>query len=514
MILKRLIETIEHEKVSGTAAMEACRIGSIHYDSRGVVPGGLFVAVKGLMVDGHDFIEEAIDRGAAAIVAQKPLPAKVPYYRVKNTRRALASLSDTFFGHPSHGLTIIGITGTNGKTTTAYILENILKNSGCNVGVIGTVNYRYNKKVFDNPVTTPESLDLQRILAEMKTDGVSHVVMEISSHAIDLERIFKCEIDIGIFTNLSQDHLDYHHNMQSYWDCKKRLFTEHLGRATDAGSKTAVVNTGTRQGRELREELAYALITVGHEPENMIHPLSADFKLQGIAGRLQTPGGSFDFQSPLAGRYNLENILCAVGAGLALKLSLESIKKGIQGVSAVPGRLQRVPGPSDRHVYVDYAHTPDALENVLHALKALGPERLICIFGCGGNRDRAKRPLMGAISGRLSDLTIVTSDNPRTEKPGTIIDDILPGLKNTCSNQYRPGEIRNGWRAKGFLVEPDRKQAIRLGIEASKAGDIVVIAGKGHETYQIVGNRTLSFDDMREAEKMLMTHENQRRPEH
>ncbi|MEK6194898.1 MAG: UDP-N-acetylmuramoyl-L-alanyl-D-glutamate--2,6-diaminopimelate ligase [Deltaproteobacteria bacterium] len=501
MILTRLLQSIGQQKDSADA--ETCQIGSIHYDSRDVLPNGLFVAIKGLQFDGHDYIDDAIQRGAKAIVAQYPLSADIPVFRVSDTRKALASLADAFFDHPSQELTLVGITGTNGKTTTAYILESILKKSGFNVGVIGTINYRYNQKEFDNPVTTPESLDLQRILRDMKTHGVSHVVMEVSSHAIDLNRIFRCDIDVAVFTNLSQDHLDYHRDMQSYWDCKKRLFTEYLVQGRDSHTKAAVINADSSQGRELIEEVSCPSVAVGHAKKNQIHPLVVDMGLRGISGTIEISGHTFPFQSKLAGRHNLENILCAAGAAAALDVSPQSIQAGIETISAVPGRLQRVPGPADRPIFVDYAHTPDALENVLQALQALKPDRLICVFGCGGDRDKAKRPMMGEISGRLSDLTIVTSDNPRMEKPAAIIADILPGLKTVCSLEYLPGELQNGWQKKGFLVEPDRKQAIQLGIQASKAGDIVVIAGKGHETYQIVGDRTLSFSDVEEALRVI-----------
>ena len=493
------MQGIEHAMNTAPESAEDCVIDSIHYDSRQVVPGGLFVAIRGLVSDGHDFIDDALGRGAAAIVAQKAVAATIPCYRVADTRKALAALADNFYGHPSRELVIVGITGTNGKTTTTYLVERMLQSAGINVGVIGTVNYRYNRNVFDNPVTTPESLDLQRILAEMKAGGVSHVIMEVSSHAIDLSRIYRCAIDIGAFTNLSQDHLDYHRDMQSYWACKKRLFTEYL----DRENGLAVVNADDERGQELLREIACPSISVGMAPERTVHPLSAELGLYGIQGCIRTPRGDIDFRSPLSGHFNLFNILCAVAIGLALKLETESIRMGIERLADVPGRLQRVPGTIDRHVYVDYAHTPDALENVLQALKALKPRRLICIFGCGGNRDKAKRPLMGAISGTLSDLTVVTSDNPRQEDPAAIIADILPGLKTACSNEYSPVELRNGWKAPGFLVEPDRRRAIRLGIEASAPGDIVLIAGKGHETYQIVGEQTLPFDDMQEARDAL-----------
>jgi len=501
MKLSRLLHIIGCKADSAHA--KTCRIASIHYDSRDVVSGGLFVAIKGFKFDGHDFIDDAVQKGAAAIVAQHPVAADVPVYPIADTRRALASLADAFFEHPSRGLTLIGITGTNGKTTTAYILESILKQAGFNVGVIGTINYRYNQQAFDNPVTTPESLDLQRILAEMKTAGVSHVVMEVSSHAIDLDRIYRCDLNVAIFTNLSQDHLDFHENLQAYWACKKRLFTEYLVTGGDPETRVAVVNADAHHGRLLIPELSCPCVAVGHALENPVHPAEIDMGLKGISGTVEVPGGTFRFHSELAGRHNLENVLCATGAATALNLSPRSIQTGIESLNTVPGRLERVPGPTDRPIFVDYAHTPDALENVLLALKALKPARLICIFGCGGDRDRTKRPMMGEISGRLSDLTIVTSDNPRTEQPAAIIADILPGVHAAGGLEYRPEDIRNGWQAKGYLVEPDRRQAIQMGINASKAGDIVVIAGKGHETYQIIGDQTLAFSDVEEAAAVI-----------
>jgi len=500
MKLSSLLDTIGQPNLEG---FDSIQIDTIHYDSRGVRPGGLFVAIEGLKFDGHDFITEAVKRGASAIVAQKPVQTDVPVIRVKDSRAALARLSGKFYGDPSHDLTVVGITGTNGKTTTAYLLESMLLKAGCNVGVIGTVNYRFDGRVFDNPVTTPESLDLQRIMADMKSAGVSHLVMEASSHAIDLDRILGCEFDVGVFTNLSQDHLDYHQNMDTYWNCKKRFFTEYVNTGIKTGKGAAVVNTGNPYGRELIRQLPYTCLSVGQAPEDLLHSQQAVFKPDSIKGSIQTPEGGFDFISQMTGHHNLENILCAAGAAVALKLPLEAIKTGIESIPVVPGRLERVPGPEDRLVFVDYAHTPDALENVLHALKALDPRRLICVFGCGGERDRAKRPLMGQISGRISDLSIVTSDNPRTEQPGAIIAEILPGLKSVCDREYRAGDIRNGWQARGFIVEPDRRKAIRLGIEGSGPGDIVVIAGKGHETYQIVGRETRSFDDRHEATMVI-----------
>jgi UDP-N-acetylmuramyl-tripeptide synthetase len=291
--------------------------------------------------------------------------------------------------------------------------------------------------------------------------------------------------------------------MQTYWACKKRLFTEYLIAGDDPGTRTAVINVDSQHGRELILEISCPCVAVGHAPENPVHPVEISMGLRGISGTIETPGGSFRFQSKMAGRHNLENMLCATGAATALELSPQIIQAGIESLNTVPGRLERVPGSEDRPIFVDYAHTPDALENVLVALKALGPARLICVFGCGGDRDRAKRPMMGEISARLSDLTIVTSDNPRTEQPEAIIADILPGVQRAGGLAYHPEGLRNGWRAKGYLVEPDRRQAIRLGINASQAGDIVLIAGKGHETYQIIGDQTLAFSDVEEAVRVI-----------
>jgi len=475
-------------------------VRSLHYDTRNVRPGGLFVAIEGFTTDGHQYVQDAIGKGAVAVIAQKPITASVPVIQVANTRQALAVVSDHFFGRPSRGLTLLGITGTNGKTTTAYLIENILLSAGLQVGVIGTVNYRYKGRCFKNPVTTPESLDLQRILSEMLSAHVTHVVLEVSSHAIDLSRINGCRFDIGVFTNLTQDHLDYHGDMKRYWACKKSFFTDHLAAEKDA---LAVVNTDNAKGRELCADIPYACVTTGLGSENTISVRSVTIGLTGIQGQLLTPQGSLEFTSHLVGDYNLENILSAVGVGSVLDLSAAAIKKGIQRTHSVPGRLERVPGSLNPPVYVDYAHTPDALENVLKALKRLAPNRIISIFGCGGNRDMAKRPLMGNIAARFSDLAIVTSDNPRFENPGDIIDQILVGVQKASPHEYTIQDLKHGFNGGGFCREPDRKRAIQAGILAARPGDIVLIAGKGHETYQIVGEKTIPFDDQVVARSVL-----------
>jgi murE/murF fusion protein len=483
-------------------------IGSVHYRAQDVKPGGLFVAIKGFAADGHDFIDEALARGASTIVTQKPVVKKSIIIEVKNTRKALAAISDQFYSNPSEKLLLIGITGTNGKTTTAFLVEHLLSEAGIKVGVIGTLNYRYSGKTFQNPMTTPESYDLQKILAEMLKSGITHVVMEVSSHAIDLDRICNCRFNLLVFTNLTQDHLDYHGDMNSYWSCKKRLFTQLPDHGSAKNGVSAVINHNDEKGKELIKLLEKSIgkpsvLSAGFSNGNSIWARDITHDLTGITGNVVTPAGSFEFKSPLVGKHNLENILCAAGVGVVLNLTLDSIKRGIQAVCAVPGRLESIPNNINRFVYVDYAHTPDALENVLSALKFSATGRIICVFGCGGNRDKTKRPLMGQTAARLCDLTLITSDNPRTEPPMEIIEQIVQGAKKTISNVYTPADLSTGFRKKGYVVEPDRKRAIALAITASRAGDIVLIAGKGNETYQIIGNNTISFDDRIEAKTAL-----------
>jgi UDP-N-acetylmuramoyl-L-alanyl-D-glutamate--2,6-diaminopimelate ligase len=485
------------------ALMPAVDITAVHYDSRLIRPGSLFVAVPGFTTDGHHYIQDAVGRGAVAVITQKPVVCDAVTIQVENSRKALAAVAARFYGHPSEKLHITGITGTNGKTTTAYLIENILAEAGIKVGVIGTVNYRYGGNVFSSPTTTPESLDLQRILAEMVQDGVTHVVLEVSSHAIDLFRIDRCDMDMGVFTNLTQDHLDFHGSMDRYWQCKKKLFTHYLSKPGKKRRRVAVVNIDNEKGRELAGNVSCTCVTTGRSKESMVRPHDIRVDLSGTRGEIITPGGTFQFQSHLIGSYNLENILSAAGAGVGYNLPVDVIKAGIEKTSAVPGRLEYVSNGSEKSVYVDFAHTPDALRNVLQSLKRLEPRRLICIFGCGGDRDKAKRPQMGEIAGELCDLVIVTSDNPRTEEPADIIEQVLTGVKRVCPHKYPAADIRNGFVEKGHTAEPDRRHAIRLGIDAAKPGDIVLIAGKGHETYQIIGTRKLSFDDRREAKKAL-----------
>ena len=514
MRLLEMIAAIQHQnagngfEISGFSADP--EITSLHYRSGEVLPGGLFIALKGAHADGHQFVSAAAANGAAAVVISEPCPVsqRIATVRALDTRKAMAALSAEFYGRPSEKMTVIGVTGTNGKTTTAFLIEHLLIAAGLNVGVIGTINYRYLGNVYKNPLTTPESMDLQRILGDMQAAGVTHVVMEVSSHGVALERITDCCFDIGVFTNLTQDHLDFHKDMDAYWACKKRFFTDHLGRGPKGDRAVAVVNAGDPRGGELiaalsHEATSMPVISVGQSPSHGIYAEHVHMDQSGISATVLSPAGRLTITSRLVGRFNLDNILCALGVGAALGLEPAVMERAVASFDTAPGRLERVSDPGGRHVFVDYAHTPDALANVLSTLKEIMPGRLICIFGCGGDRDKTKRPLMGGVAARLSDLAIVTSDNPRSENPEAIIADILAGVREVMARQYQPKDLEKGFKTPGFAVEPDRAAAIALGIRAAGKGDTVLIAGKGHEPYQLLGDRVLPFDDREKAAEAM-----------
>ncbi len=485
-------------------------IRSIHYDSRTVKPGGLFVAIKGLQTDGSRFIEDAVRRGASAVITAPPVSQTlkgIPLIEVEDTRRALALVSAAFWGHPARQLFMIGITGTNGKTTTAYLIEAVLKKAGIPVGVIGTIDYRFGGKHFTSSVTTPESADLMRILRDMADHGATHVVLEVSSHAIDLARIAACELDVAIFTNLSQDHLDYHKDMATYWACKKRLFIDHLSRGPKSDRAVSIVNWEDNYGKELGRETPVETLRTGFSPECEVRAENVQVTVERTTGTIQTPKGTFQFGSPLVGHHNVLNILSATAAGVAMGIPLSEIGAGISSLPRVPGRLESIPNREDLTVLVDYAHTPEALQNVLTALREIIPGRLITVFGCGGDRDKMKRPLMGKIAARLSDLSVLTTDNPRTESPAEILGDIEAGTRSVEGiAKNEPDRLMRCCNGKSYTVEPDRRRAIELGIRVAKPGDCVLIAGKGHEPYQIVGTEVLPFDDRLEANKVLGEH--------
>jgi UDP-N-acetylmuramyl-tripeptide synthetase len=496
---------LEAVPVMHFAGVEDQIIDSVHYDSRTVTPGGLFVAIQGHRWDGYTYIEEAIENGAVAVLTEKEWSGRpsISVAQVENARLALAAVSSAFYGDPCRELCMIGITGTNGKTTTAYLMESILNAAGLEVGVIGTINYRFGGQSFTSPVTTPESLDLMRLLRKMADSGVTHVVLEVSSHALDLHRVAFCEFDVGVFTNLSREHLDYHHDMETYWQCKRELCVGRLGVGSKRGRATAVTNWDDLKGKELYGEVSVPCLRAGLSDDCEIRAQDINLTKDAASGRVRTPEGEFDFTSSLVGKHNVYNILSATGVAIALGLPLDTIQKGIMDLRGVPGRLECVTNDLGLSVFVDYAHTPDALENVLSVLRGLTSGRMITIFGCGGDRDRDKRPMMGATAGRLSDLVVLTSDNPRTEAPEAILAGIVEGTAAVQSHQYELHELAKGFETPGYVVEPDRRKAIALGLGAARSGDTVIIAGKGHETYQIIGETTISFDDRVEAKKIL-----------
>ncbi len=478
-------------------------VTGVCYDSRKVTPGAVFVAIEGFVTDGHDFIADAVKRGAVAVVCRRPAVVDAVVIRVANPRAALAHLAARLYGQPADRMHLVGVTGTSGKTTVTYLLERILEAAGHRPGVVGTINYRYAGQVFANSVTTPESLELQEILRQMADSGTTHVVMEVSSHALDLHRVDGCSYDVAVFTNLSHDHLDHHGSMDRYWHSKQKLFGNHLKPADSGHPIRAVVNNDDPKGRELATTLGSMALRTAVYGDGDIVPLGVVRDLTGIHGRIATKHGEIAFDSPLVGDFNLENILSATGAAMALGISPAAIAAGIDSVACVPGRLERILEGGERFVFVDYSHKPDALENAINALRALTKGSLITVFGCGGDRDRTKRPVMGEIAARLSDLTVVTSDNPRTENPLAIIAEIEAGVRKVCTRRLSADALTAGPQEKGYLVEPDRRTAIAASIAAAQPGDAVLIAGKGHETYQVLADETIHFDDREEARRVL-----------
>ncbi len=468
-------------------------ITGITYDSRRVQPGYLFAALTGLEHDGHQFIPQAIENGAVAILGSQEITGlSVPYVRVPETRAALADVAARFYQDPTLGLPVIGITGTNGKTTCSYLIESILRAAGYEPAVLGTISYRHHGKEIPAPYTTPEATDLQAWIAEAKEAGVNAVVMEISSHGIAMERVRHCHLDVAAFTNLSQDHLDFHDSMEAYFKTKAQLFSELLP-ASSKPRKHAIVNCEDEYGRELAKIIDTPLSRCGQDADLEFQLTAEELNINGIELKLQTPDGPLELASPLIGHFNVQNIMVSVAACHALGISLKAIQEGIANMRGVPGRVERISNKHGLHIFVDYAHTPDALRRVLEAVKPFVKGRLICVFGCGGDRDQAKRPLMGHAAGRLSDIIFITSDNPRTENPQTIIDQIIPGLRADRVPAY------NIKTKRGYLIESDRRSAIQQAIQMARPDDIVMIAGKGHEDYQILGTEKIHFDDREEA---------------
>ncbi len=509
MELKKVLEGVEIGRITGETQRE---IKGIAYHSQQVREGFLFAAIRGLKIDGHQFIEEAIRKGAEAIVSEedRKMPAKA-MIMVPNSRKALAKISANFYGNPSAQVRLIGVTGTNGKTTLTYLLESVFKKAGWRPGVVGTINYRYGKKSVSAPNTTPESLDLQRILDEMVREGVSHVVMEVSSHGLDLDRVYGCQFDGVVFTNLTPEHLDYHRTMSHYFGTKRKLFSNYLMKSPKT-KRFAVTNHDDPKGEAMVEGLDLPVCRYGLNPSCDISADQVTSTFEGLSCWIRTPKGQLPIHSKLIGRFNLYNLLAAVATGVSMDLSLEVLKEGIESLEGVPGRFEKVENRRGIHIIVDYAHTHDALERVLIGLKeilALNPSgqssngKIVTVFGCGGDRDRAKRPLMGEVAGRYSDLAILTSDNPRTEDPLAILEEVEKGFKKMGLEEWIPDEI-GAWRSRqGYLKVPDRREAIRMAIRLAQPSDAVLIAGKGHEDYQIIGQKRFPFDDRIEAKKAL-----------
>ncbi len=465
-------------------------VSGLAYRSDQVKPGDMFFCIVGLTTDGHSFAQDAIDRGAKVLVVERKLyladATDVCEVVVSDSRKAMACVAANFYDHPSKSFQLVGVTGTNGKTTTTYLVEHLARAFGRRTGVIGTIGTRIGDEYERNARTTPESPDLQHLFARMRDKHCEVVSMEVSSHALDLVRTWGTTFAVTAFTNLTQDHLDYHHTFDAYFEAKALLFSQDY-------PARRVINVTDRWGQELLRRCSDrgdSIVTFGFTDTAQIHPLSIEYGPHETTVELEVRGAPHRFTYPLVGRFNVENVMCAFGIGLQLGMPADKIAAAFADVAPVAGRLQLVQGSApegDVSVYVDYAHTPDALTKAISSLRALSPQRLIVVFGCGGNRDTSKRPIMGRAS-LSADYVVVTSDNPRHEDPRAIIEDIVGGMRE----------------AKGsYEVVVDRAEAIRRGIEIAESGDFVLIAGKGHEDYQILGDDVVPFDDREVARKVL-----------
>jgi murE/murF fusion protein len=463
-------------------------ITGIAYDSRRVMPGNLFVAVRGVRDDGHKFVDMAIDRGAAAVVFEQDccLSPRATRIKVRDARRTMALAADAFYNHPSQKLKVVGITGTNGKTTTAFMVKTILEAANIKTGLLGTVQYEIGTRIIPAARTTPESVEIQNMFRQMLDIGLGGVAMEVSSHALDQHRVAGVDFDVAVFTNLTQDHLDYHHTMEEYFEAKAKLFGM-LGSIRKAGR--AVVNADDEYGRRLVGRLGgdHAVVTYGVLGDAAIQALDVRVSADGTYFVVRTPRGSRPIHLPLVGHYNVSNALAAIGAGLALELDLGLIEHALANMHPVRGRLESVPVRSGFHVFVDYAHTEDALRNVLKTVHDLTKGRLITVFGCGGDRDKGKRAPMGRAAAELADFAILTSDNPRTEDPREILRQVEAGFPAKAKDRY--------------LVIEDRREAIERALDMAQPGDTVLIAGKGHETYQEFANTVVPFNDRQVVEE-------------
>ncbi len=471
-------------------------------DSRQVQPGWVFVAIPGFETDGHRFIPQALEQGAAALVFSDPqvaalIPESVTAVQVPNTRRVAAELAAAFYGHPSRDLCLVGVTGTNGKTTICLLLDSIAQAAGLTTGVIGTLGLTVAGEKRPSAHTTPDAIELQALLADMRARGVQHVSMEVSSHGLALDRVWMCKFDGAIFTNLTQDHMDFHSDPDDYYRAKRRLFTDYADLARPEKEMVGVINLDDAAGPRLAQDARCRMVTYGLESAAQVRATSLHSTRRGLRLALEFPDKTAPLPLDLAliGRFNAYNAVAAAACCWALGYRGGAIRAGLENLRAVPGRFERVEGGQGFTIVVDYAHTPDALHNVLSTARGLQPRRLLCVVGCGGDRDRTKRPLMARIATEEADYTILTSDNPRTEAPQAILDEMLQGVSGAT-----------GGPEANYRVIVDRREAIFEAIRRCELDDMVVIAGKGHEPYQILGHRRLPFDDrevVREALESL-----------
>ncbi|WP_042456173.1 UDP-N-acetylmuramoyl-L-alanyl-D-glutamate--2,6-diaminopimelate ligase [Neobacillus dielmonensis] len=461
-------------------------ITSIENDNRKVIPGSLFICINGYTVDGHDFAESAVQKGAAAILAERQLPLDIPVVIVNDTQRAMAVLADAFYGQPTKKLKLIGITGTNGKTTTSHMIEKVFFDHGHKTGLIGTMYTKIAGKVLETKNTTPESLTLQKTFHQMVEEGVQTAVMEVSSHALDLGRVHGCDYDVAVFTNLTQDHLDYHKTMDEYRHAKSLLFAQ-LGNTFDHSSpKFAVLNADDPASIMFSKATSAHVVTYGIDSIADIRAENIDMTPSGTKFDIIVGGKAYPIKIKLIGKFSIYNVLASISTAIVSGISIEEIIMSLEGLEGVAGRFELIQAGQDFTVIVDYAHTPDSLENVLNTIKQFAKKRIFVVVGCGGDRDRTKRPLMAQIACSLATDPIFTSDNPRSEDPLGILN-----------------EMEAGVQGKNYQVIPDRKEAITYAVNHASAGDVILIAGKGHETYQIIGTEVHDFDDRLVARKAI-----------
>jgi len=496
MQLSELLGAITTIDSQGVPDLE---IEGLAYDSRRVKPGFMFVALKGFTLDGHGFINDAIQNGAVAVIGESfqgenRVNENVVMVQVPDPRKALSKLAANFYGHPFESMNLIGITGTNGKTTTSFLLESILLAAGARPGVIGTINYRSPEQTWEATVTTPESLELMQALRLMADSGVSDVVMEVSSHALDQGRVEGCPFRAAVFTNISRDHLDYHHSMEAYFKAKSLLFYNLRDRG--AGGRTrAVINADDPKGKDLAMLTDVPVVTYGLGSGCNVRAELIRSDRTGLTAKLMSSAGEMKIRSSLIGEFNIYNILAASTAALCMDIEPKAIESGIARLKGIPGRLELVANSRSLTIVVDYSHTPDALVKALTAMNTLAEGgRLITIFGCGGDRDKGKRREMGYAAGKHSDLVVITSDNPRSEDPEAIISQIEEGIRESGLKKLEDLP-KNRLAEPGYILEPDRGSAIRKAAEIADKSDLILIAGKGHEDYQIIGKNKRHFDD-------------------